>query len=92
MQPVPQPLADMLYTYCDANAPEMIETLHERIQRGEIPQEWVNAMRMQLAEVIRAENITPEQFQKLTGEFLTSESVIERLREIYTELFPDVTS
>jgi hypothetical protein len=89
MDPVPEPLSDMLYTYCDANAPEMIETLRDRILRGEIPKERVNAIRSQLVNAIRSRSITPEQFRALTGEYLTAESVIERLREIFADLFQD---
>lgn len=88
---IPEPLADTLYRYCDANAPELTDLLRRQIENKKLPGERVDAIRNALLLAIQGAVLTPQQFKLLTGdnEYTTPELLRGRLKEIYGEIFPD---
>ena len=89
MDSIPERLRQLLYVYCDVNAPEMIDTLRDRIRNGEMMPDEVDAIRSSLAGAIRGRTVSPEQYKALTqdNEYVTSEAVAEHLQELFAEIF-----
>ena len=89
MPPIAEPLETLLETYCDVNAPEMLDRLRDRIRAGEVPPDRVSAIRAALDEAITTLSVTPAQYKALTrdNECTTAEEVAERLHEVSGELF-----
>ena len=88
---VPDPLARLLYTYCDVNAlgdrfPEELRLVleaPEHPRRGEM-------FRQQLADAILRRTVTPAQYESLTGhDFDTPEDLEKWLRELWQGLYGD---
>lgn len=88
---VPEPLATILETYCDANAIEMIDLLKQRVIREELPSEEIILFKKQLYDAIKNQTVTPEQYKKLTGdnEYPTQEALQAWLRELWDRIYPD---
>ena len=87
--PVPEPLAKLLATCCDVNAPELLGRLRERVATGEAPSGCVEPVRAALREAIANQGVTPAQYEALTGddEHETLEAVTARLKDIHDTLF-----
>jgi hypothetical protein len=91
---IPKELADMLYMYCDVNAPEMIHRLRDLIASGDVNGERVEALRSALAKAARGEILTPEQYKKLTGdnEYNDQPELQGYMLELWRILFPNEKS
>ena len=88
---IEEPLAEILSSYCDVNAIEMVDYLREDIQNGKIPTQKVELIREQLINAIENTTITPSQYKELTGEneYSTQEKLQSWLRELFTMIFPE---
>lgn len=89
--PIDEPLAEILSSYCDVNAIEMVDFLRDDIQSGKIGIEKSTLIRKQLINAIENQTITPEQYKALTGEneYTTQEELQSWLRELLSIIFPD---
>lgn len=82
--------ADVLGSYCDVNAFEMVDRLAEVVSDGRMKQEDVSVFRTELLNAIKNQTITPEQYEKITGfEYYTQEDLQAWLRELYTVVFKE---
>jgi hypothetical protein len=90
--PVAEPLAEILSTYCDVNAFEMVERLAEVVSDGQMNDMKVSLFKNQLLNAIKNETITPLQYKKLTGDsdFPTQEKLQVWLRELYETVFEEL--
>jgi hypothetical protein len=83
---IPDPLADLLKSYCNVNAVSISDLTHDL--RTSINPEIAKQFRQQLADAISKKNISPEQYESLTGEdFDTQEELNSWLQELWNELF-----
>lgn len=91
---IEEPLAEILSSYCDVNAIEMIDYLRDDIRNGRIKPEKVTLFREQLINAIENKTITPEQYKALTGEneYSTQAELQIWLRELFSIIFPDSIS
>lgn len=92
-QNLPPPLKDLLYRFCDVNAPELIHRLAAKIKSGSLPDGEVEALKESLMLAIKGEILTPSQYKSITGdnECITKEDLQIRMREIWSDLFPDAS-
>lgn len=85
---VPELLAHYLETYCNVNAP-LISDLKMHFQQTR-NQERVNLFRNQLANAIKKNALTCEQYEDLTGEdFDSQEDITIWLRQLWLQLFDE---
>jgi hypothetical protein len=91
IEPVPDPLAKFLSTYCDVEALEMTQSLSKALRDHQIPEGTAVLFRKQFIEAIQGKILTPQQFEAITGddEYTTSAELRDRLRELWSEIFPD---
>jgi hypothetical protein len=83
---IPDPLADLLKSYCNVNAASISDLKHDL--RTTINPEIAKIFRKQLADAISINTISPEQYELLTGEdFDTQEELNTWLQELWHELF-----
>lgn len=83
---IPDPLADLLKSYCNVNAVSIDDLTHDL--RTSINPEIAKKFREQLANAILNKTISPEQYESLTGEdFDTQEDLDSWLQELWNELF-----
>ena len=83
---IPDPLADLLKSYCNVNAVSISDLTHDL--RTSINPEIAKEFRQQLADAIRKKTISPDQYESLTGEdFDTQEELNSWLQELWNELF-----
>ena len=87
-----QPLAEFLKTYCNVDAPEALDDLKAYVASPPTEEgaRRVAQFRSQLAAAIVSNNVTPKQYELLTGEDFDSLSDLkEWLNELWSELFDD---
>lgn len=89
IEPVPEPLATFLSTYCDVNAMDMVQVLSERLQHKEISPETAALFRQQFLDAMHQKVLTPEQYKALTGdnEYTTPGALQGWLYELWPEIF-----
>lgn len=88
---VPETLATFLSIYCDVEALEMIQVLFKALRDDEIPNGKALLCCKQFINAIQGKILTPKQFKAITGdnECTTSEELLDRLRELWYEIFLD---
>jgi hypothetical protein len=88
---IPEPLSTILSTYCDVNAIEMVDYLHDDIKDHKIAPDKAKLFREQLLDAIENKTITPDQYKALTGEneYTTQEDLQDWLAELWSIVFPD---
>lgn len=91
IEPVPEPLAKFLSTYCDVEALEMTQALFKALRDHKIPDETALRFREQFIDALQGKILTPQQFKAITGdnECTTSAELRDRLRDLWGEIFPD---
>lgn len=87
---IPEPLYSILSTYCDVNAIEMIDYLHDDIKK-KISPDKAKLFREQLHDAIENRTITPDQYKGLTGEneYTTQEALQDWFCELWSIVFPE---
>lgn len=88
---IPEPLSTILSTYCDVNAIEMVDYLHDDIRNKKISPDKAKLFREQLLDAIENKTITPDQYKSLTGEneYTTQEDIQDWFIELWSIVFPD---
>lgn len=85
---IAEPLRKILYTYCDVNAPEMVYSIADKTSGVSV--EDLNLFKSQLINAIKNESISPEEYEKLTGDVYNSQEELQIcLREIYSIVFDE---
>ena len=83
---IPDPLADLLKSYCNINAVSISDLTHDL--HNSINSEIVKEFRQQLADAINKKTISLKQYEELTGkDFDTQEELNLWLQELWNELF-----
>jgi hypothetical protein len=87
--PVEEPLAEILKSYCNINAFELVDRLAEGVHDGRIRADKAALFEKQLSNAIENETISPSQYKALTGdnEYNTQEELQAWLRELYEMIF-----
>ena len=89
---IDQPLAEFLKTYCNVDAPKALNDLKTYVANPPTEEgaRRVDQFRSQLAAAIVSNNVTPKQYELLTGEDFDSLSDLkEWLNQLWRELFGD---
>ena len=88
-KPIPEPMRRILSGYCDVNAFELVDQLAKNVRSEIMPAEDAALFKQQLREAITRPYITPEQYQKLTGddEYFTQELLQAWLQELWVKVF-----
>jgi hypothetical protein len=86
----PPLLQDFLRRYCHVEAQEMTSFLADRIEAGDMPEDYVAVLRTPLDGAVSGVILTPQEYKALTfdNECVTDASLRERMLEIRSELFP----
>ncbi|MEJ7617062.1 MAG: hypothetical protein WKF30_08915 [Pyrinomonadaceae bacterium] len=85
---VPEPLADVLRTYCNVNA--LSGDWHESVRRMLEHTHEASLFKQQLADAILHRSISPANYERLTREdFDTPEDLLARLGELWRDMYGD---
>lgn len=85
---VPEPLADVLRTYCNVNA--LSDDWHESVRRMLEHTNETTIFKEQLADAILNGSVSPADYERLTREdFDTPEDLEVRLHELWHDLYGD---
>ena len=86
---VPDPLGDLLESYCNVNAPSIDDLANDL--KNSINPEVAKIFREQLAKAIIQRSLTLDKYEELTGEeFDTQDDLDKWLSELWMEIFGDV--
>jgi hypothetical protein len=84
------PLKKLLNLYCNVNAFD-IQQLSDDIKKERLSKNEADIFKLQLAEAILQNTLTPENYKKITGdnEYNTQCELENWLREIWKEIYKD---
>ena len=83
-----EPISHFLKTYCIVEAPDIVKL--KKYVQSSIESERTLLFRDQLADAIVNNSITPEQYEKITGEdFDSQEDLNKWLKELWNNIFND---